>query len=167
MAELDRRTILRVGALTGVIGTAGPLLAACGGGDDGAATGGGATGGRATTGDGGPTDQPTETPAPSGTGDAPPSNGLASTSDIPVGGGTVFADADVVITQPTAGEFKAFSAVCTHQGCTVGEVTQGSIICPCHGSVYSIEDGSVQGGPAPAPLAEKALVVEGDQLVLG
>lgn len=164
MAELDRRTILRVGALAGAIGTAGPLLAACGGGNDGGAeTGGAATGGAETTGAG----DPTEAPAPDSTGDAPPSNALASTSDIPVGGGTVFPDADVVITQPTAGAFKAFSAVCTHQGCTVGEVTQGSIICPCHGSVYSIEDGSVQGGPAPAPLAEKTLVVEGDQLVLG
>jgi Rieske Fe-S protein len=159
MVELDRRTILRVGALTGVIGTAGPLLAACGGGDEGAA----ATGGTETTGGG----EPPETSTPDSTGDAPPSNGLASTADIPVGGGTVFPDADVVITQPAAGEFKAFSAICTHQGCTVGEVTQGSIICPCHGSVYSIEDGSVQGGPAPAPLAEKTLLVEGDQLILG
>src|SRR6187549_1173439 len=65
---------------------------------------------------------------------------LAAASSIPVGGGTVFADKDVVVTQPTAGEYKAFSATCTHQGCKVKSVADGVIVCPCHGSKFAIAD---------------------------
>jgi len=89
---------------------------------------------------------------------------IASTADVPVGGGTIFADENIVLTQPTEGEFKAFTAVCTHQGCTVNTVKDGTINCPCHGSMYSIEDGSVVGGPAPAALAELKLTVDGDSI---
>ena len=89
------------------------------------------------------------------------------TSDIAVGGGTVFANQDVVVTQPTAGTFKAFDATCTHQGCQVGDVSEGTIHCPCHNSRFSIEDGSPQSGPATRPLAEVAISVEGDQIKLG
>ncbi len=89
-----------------------------------------------------------------------------STTDIPVGGGKIFAAEEIVVTQPSAGDFKAFSAVCTHQGCTVGQVAQGAIICPCHFSVFSIEDGSVESGPAPSPLPEKTVTVSGDTLTV-
>lgn len=78
---------------------------------------------------------------------------LAATSSVPVGGGTVLADQKIVLTQPTAGTFKAFSAVCTHQGCVVGNVSNGVIVCPCHGSAFHIADGSVANGPAQSPLA--------------
>ena len=91
---------------------------------------------------------------------------LATTSSIPVGGGTVFADKDVVVTQPTAGEFKAFSATCTHQGCKVKSVADGVIVCPCHGSKFAIADGAVTAGPAKSPLPEKSVSVEGDSIVL-
>ena len=91
---------------------------------------------------------------------------LTSTSDVPVGGGTVFADQDVVVTQPTAGDFKAFSATCTHQGCKVKSVADGVIVCPCHGSKFAIADGAVTAGPAKSPLPEKTISVEGDSILL-
>jgi Rieske Fe-S protein len=86
-------------------------------------------------------------------------------ADIPVGSGKVFADAQTVITQPKQGEFKAFSAVCTHQGCLVETVTN-TINCPCHGSKYSITDGSVVNPPAPKPLPPKTIQVEGETLTV-
>lgn len=92
---------------------------------------------------------------------------LASTSDIPVGGGKVIDEQQVVVTQPSKGDFKAFTAVCTHQGCTVSSVSEGTINCACHGSRYAVEDGSVQGGPAPAPLAEVPIKVQGGKIVRG
>ena len=91
---------------------------------------------------------------------------LASTGDIPVGGGTVFANQKVVVTQPTPGTFEAFSAICTHQGCTVNKVTSGTIDCPCHGSKFAIADGSVVHGPASRPLPKRQVTVAGDALLL-
>ena len=92
---------------------------------------------------------------------------LASTSDIPVDGGKVLSAKQIVITQPAAGTFKAFTAVCTHQGCIVASVTGGTINCPCHGSKFSIKDGSVVNGPATSPLAPVAIEVEGTSIVQG
>ena len=91
---------------------------------------------------------------------------LAATSDIPVGGGKIFDTQLTVVTQPTAGEFKAFSAVCTHMGCTVNQIAGGRIDCPCHGSEYSITDGAVLAGPAPKPLPAKPFKVTGDSIFL-
>ncbi|MFJ9906110.1 Rieske (2Fe-2S) protein [Streptomyces sp. NPDC101152] len=106
----------------------------------------------------------------SGSGSSPvPASGgqeLAKTSEIPVGGGKIFNDQKVVVTQPAKGEFKAFSAICTHQGCTVGSVANGTIDCPCHGSKYRIADGSVAGGPAPKPLPPAPIKVEGNSIHL-
>ncbi|MEV0262467.1 Rieske (2Fe-2S) protein [Streptomyces sp. NPDC050617] len=92
---------------------------------------------------------------------------LARTSEIPQGGGKVFKDRKMVVTQPAKGSFKAFSAVCTHQGCLVGDVANGTINCPCHGSKYSIEDGSVRHGPTTKPLPATPVSVQGDSLRLG
>jgi Rieske Fe-S protein len=91
---------------------------------------------------------------------------LASTADIPVGGGEVFTDQKVVVTQPQPGTFKAFSAVCTHQGCTVSKVASGTIDCSCHGSKFAIADGSVVNGPALRPLEERQVTVSGDTIQL-
>lgn len=90
---------------------------------------------------------------------------LTATSEVPVGGGVILGDQKIVVTQPTEGEFMAFTAVCTHQGNTVTSVEDGVIECSFHGSSYSAETGEVEGGPAPSPLAEVAIKVDGDQIV--
>lgn len=107
-------------------------------------------------------------PNASTVGSAAPSGGqeLAKTSDIPLGGGKVFKDRKVVVTQPKKGEFKAFSAICTHQGCTVNRVADGTIDCPCHGSKYRIADASVAHGPATRPLPAEKITVEGNSIRL-
>ena len=92
---------------------------------------------------------------------------LASTSDIPVGSGKIFKTEKVVVTQPSAGEYNGFSAVCTHMGCLVSTISDGTIDCPCHGSRYSITNGSVVGGPAPSPLPSQAIKVSGTSIFLG
>ncbi|OEJ97190.1 Rieske (2Fe-2S) protein [Streptomyces thermolilacinus] len=91
---------------------------------------------------------------------------LAKTSEIPEGGGKVFADRGVVVTRPAAGQFKAFSALCTHQGCAVKDIADGVINCPCHGSKFDAADGSVKAGPATSPLAPAPITVEGDSIRL-
>ena len=91
---------------------------------------------------------------------------LAATSQIPVGSGMIFPGPQVVVTQPTAGEFKAFSAVCTHMGCIVNQISDGTIDCPCHGSQYSITTGDVVTGPAPRPLPAKQIKVSGGSVFL-
>jgi Rieske Fe-S protein len=147
--DVQRRTVLQTGGLIAV----GGLVAACSsGGSESAATPAPATTGAA---------------APSGS--APATSGagaVAQTSDIPVGGGLIIAEPAVVITQPTAGEFKAFTAICTHQGCLVSEVVNNEIICPCHGSRFSAADGAVLTGPAQTPLTAAGVTVDGGSVVL-
>jgi Rieske Fe-S protein len=84
----------------------------------------------------------------------------AKTSDIPVGGGKIFPDVTTVITQPTAGTFQAFSSICTHAGCPVAAVTS-TIDCSCHGSKFSLSDGSPVNGPATTPLPARTVTVSG------
>lgn len=91
---------------------------------------------------------------------------IGKASDVPVGGGKIFADKKVVVTQLTKGDFKAYSAVCTHQGCIVSSIDKTEIHCPCHGGAYSIKDGSVVGGPAPAPLAPEMVADDAGTLKL-
>jgi Rieske Fe-S protein len=86
---------------------------------------------------------------------------LGTASEIPVGGGKIFTANKVVVTQPSAGEYKAFSAVCTHMQCLVDKVSNGTIQCPCHGSQFSITNGSVVAGPAPSPLPVQPITVSG------
>ncbi|MFE1198280.1 Rieske (2Fe-2S) protein [Streptomyces olivaceoviridis] len=131
-----RRTVM---AAAGAAGLA-AALTACGSGDDSSGTvdTGSATGGTA----------------------------LARTADIPEGGGKIFKDQGVVVTQPSAGTYKAFSSKCTHQGCAVGSVANGVIVCPCHNSEFSVTDGSVKRGPATRPLPAAKITVSGDEITL-
>jgi Rieske Fe-S protein len=162
--HLDRRTVLRGAAIV----AAGAGLAACG--DDAASP--------AATSSAAPTTTATaigsfsEAPAaPVESSDATDAgsaeNALGQAADVPVGSGVIFEDAKVVVTQPTAGSFKAFSAVCTHQGCLVSKVETDKILCNCHGSSFSITDGSVLGGPAPTPLPAQDISVDAGNIRLG
>ncbi|HEX8343484.1 MAG TPA: Rieske (2Fe-2S) protein [Actinoplanes sp.] len=149
-----RRAVL-VGA--GAVGAT-AVLAACGT-DTPASTGNAGTGSGAN-------DAPLPAGSPNpGTGSSGGSGGktLIAAADVPTGGGVI--KGDYVITQPTEGTFKAFSKVCTHQGCPVTKVTDGLINCKCHNSNFSIEDGSVQSGPAKKPLEETKVTLDGDDIV--
>ncbi|MFH7599640.1 Rieske (2Fe-2S) protein [Streptomyces racemochromogenes] len=147
-SQTARRTVLAAGAAA----LAGGTLAACGGGENKSAT------------------EPTGPQAPSAAASAPPSaptgsapqqaaKPLVDSSKVPVGGGTVLKEAKLVVTQPTAGSFRCFSAVCPHQGCLVNKVADGTIDCPCHGSRFQVADGAVTHGPATRGLEEKKIVV--------
>ncbi|MFF7202977.1 MULTISPECIES: Rieske (2Fe-2S) protein [unclassified Streptomyces] len=140
---IARRTVV---AAAGGAGLA-VALTACGGSDD----GGGSV---------------SEQPGDGGTGSTGGTGGkvIATTADIPEGGGKVVGD--VVITQPRAGEFKAFSSKCTHQGCAVKDVADGVITCPCHQSKFDATDGSVKAGPATTPLPPADITVDGNSIKL-
>ena len=114
-------------------------------------------------------------PAPRGSGQSRPAarkkakpkgTVLGQASDIAVGGGAIYTAAKVVVTQPASGQYKAFSAVCTHVGCLVNKVTSGTIDCPCHGSEFKITNGAVVAGPAPSPLPARQIKIVDDQVVL-
>ncbi|MFE2016450.1 Rieske (2Fe-2S) protein [Streptomyces sp. NPDC059499] len=143
-----RRTVLTAGAAA--------LATGCGSSGDGDSDGSTAPASASETGK-----SPEASGTPTGTGE------LTRTSDVPVGGGTIFKDRKVVVTQPKAGEFKAFSAVCTHAGCIVASVSDGTINCACHGSKFSITDAAVEAGPATRPLPAEQITVEGDSIRLG
>jgi Rieske Fe-S protein len=158
----DRRTVLRSAAVAGLAGVSVPLLAACGSNGDsaGSTPSTGASSGAPSSST--PTSAPTSAPssASGGGGGAV----LGATADVPVGGGKIFTDAKIVVTQPTAGQFKGFSAVCTHAGCIVNQVMD-TIDCPCHGSKYNLTTGAVEAGPAPSPLPSVAVTVKGANIV--
>ncbi len=103
-------------------------------------------------------------PSASGGTAAPAAKAIAKTSDVPVGSGVIVGE--VVVTQPSAGVFKGLSAKCTHKGCTVDKVADGTIDCPCHGSKFNL-DGTVANGPAQEPLAVENITVQGDSIMLG
>ncbi len=141
--KISRRHV--IGGAT-VAGVGVPLLAACGSGDSIASDNGAGSGSTGST--GGPVT-------------------LGPTSDVPVGGGKIYANANVVVTQPTAGDFQAFSATCTHRGCQVSSITADTIDCGCHGSKFSLKDGSVVTGPATQPLEKANVKVDGTNIVEG
>ncbi|MCX5374413.1 Rieske (2Fe-2S) protein [Streptomyces sp. NBC_00103] len=152
-----RRTVVAAAGAAGLS----VALTACGGSDDDSSSSSASAGTSGSTGS-------TEAASSGGTGggDNAAAGALATTADIPEGGGKVFDSEKVVVTQPTAGTYKAFSAVCTHQGCAVKSISDGVINCPCHNSNFSITDGSVKSGPAQKPLPEVAITVSGDSITL-
>ncbi|MCX6416046.1 MAG: Rieske (2Fe-2S) protein [Actinobacteria bacterium] len=141
---VERRTVLQVSGVLAV----GGVLAACGGGAGSEPSG--AAAGAAS-----------EAAGASGEGAA-----IALVGDVPVGGGVVNDEVAIVVTQPSDGSIKAFTAVCPHQGCLVSEVVDNEIICPCHDSRFSAVDGAVLQGPATEGLAAASVVVQGDSIVL-
>ncbi|MBI4901624.1 MAG: Rieske (2Fe-2S) protein [Actinobacteria bacterium] len=94
------------------------------------------------------------------------SGATVKVTEVPVGGGVIMQSASFVVTQPTAGTFKAFSSVCTHEGCPVTQISNGAIICTCHNSHFSVADGSVISGPARRALAAAKVTRSGDSLVV-
>lgn len=137
--RVPRKTVLAGAG----IGLAAAAVAACSSGSESSESGSASSSGSA----------PSASPA----GDA-----LATTAEVPVGSGVIVGE--VVLTQPVAGDFKGFSAVCTHTGCLLNEIADGTINCPCHGSKFSL-DGAVVNGPASKPLEPMALRVQGDSIV--
>ena len=106
----------------------------------------------------------TAAPSASGGTAAPAAKAIAKTTDVPVGSGVIVGD--IVVTQPTAGVFKGFSAKCTHKGCILDKVADGTVDCPCHGSKFNL-DGTVAHGPADKPLEAENITVQGETIVLG
>jgi nitrite reductase/ring-hydroxylating ferredoxin subunit len=143
--QVPRQHVIRGAGLVLTAGT----LAACGSSEEKPAAGGESSSSAASS------SAPAE-PAPGG-------GAIAKTADVPVGSGVIVDD--IVVTQPVAGEFKGFSSKCTHKGCAVNKVADGTIDCPCHGSKFNL-DGSVVKGPATEPLEAKQISVEGDSIVL-
>lgn len=141
--QIGRRTVLALGGGA----AAAVVLAACSSGDP--------AGSEASSGSEAST-------AGGATGEA-----LATVDQIPVGGGVVIPDPAIVVTQPESSVYKAFTAICPHQGCLVDEVVDNEIICPCHGSRFSAVDGAVLVGPATEGLAPEPIVVQGTEITLG
>jgi Rieske Fe-S protein len=146
---LARRTVLVTG---GALGAA-AALAACGGSGEGTAASSS-------------TPESSGGPAPSGSA-APTGEVLGPVDQVNVGSGVVYDGPKVVVTQPAEGDIRGFTAVCPHQGCLVSEVTNNEILCPCHGSLFSAQDGAVLVGPATTGLAAVDVSVVDDQVVLG
>jgi len=161
---VSRRTLIVTG---GAVGAA-AALAACGGGGASQTSAAASSAPASNATSSAPASSPSATSsAPATSAPAPAGDALTTVADIPVGGGQVFDGPKVVVTQPEAGVVKGFTAVCPHQGCLVSTVTNNEILCPCHGSLFSAEDGAVIAGPATTGLAPAAVTVDGDNVVLG
>lgn len=160
----SRSTRRGVLAGVGLVGLAGAVSACGSGGPSSSSAGTTAGAPSATTGAG---SAPSSASGGGGSTARAQGSALATTSEIPVGSGKIFTSEKIVVTQPNSGDFKAFSAVCTHMGCIVSTISNGTIDCPCHGSQYSISTGAVVGGPAPSPLPAQTIKVTGSNIFLG
>jgi len=164
-----RRTVLRAAGLTALVGGGG-VLAACSADAEVAAPPAASSAAPSASASSSAPASPSASPSPSASASsaAPPapSGPSVPVADVPVGGGVILDDAKYVVTQPTEGEFKAFSSICTHQGCPVSEIRGEAIVCNCHGSEFSIQDGSVLKRPADEPLEEAKATVSGKNVVV-
>ncbi|HWC21878.1 MAG TPA: Rieske (2Fe-2S) protein [Flexivirga sp.] len=155
----QRRVVLRSAGLAGGAVAASAALAACGGSSGSSGSSAGAASAAPSSADAG------SAGASGGAGAAGSGKGIAK-SKVPVGSGVIDNDLKAVVTQPASGEFKAFSYVCTHQGCPVSQISGDTITCPCHGSEFSTKDGSVKNGPATKPLTPMKATVQGSQVIV-
>lgn len=155
---VSRRVVVRGAFAVGLLGAGATSLTGCGEGSASAA---------------GPAPDPTGTIRPTASGTPRTKSEVyprtpeqrspgvfARASDIPVGGGRVYPEQKIVVTQPTEGTFRGFGATCTHTGCLVDTVENRQIICPCHGSRFAIAHGNVERGPALLPLPKQAITVD-------
>lgn len=173
MEKISRERFIWLGTALGV-GAASASLVACGGssggssgGGSGSSGGGGSQGGK-SGGSGGGNSGGSEASSSSSGGDAKASGAaIAGESEVAPGSAVTFKDSGspAVLVHLKNGDFVAYSAVCTHQGCTV-EYQGGQLACPCHGSVFDPAKGAeVVAGPAPSPLPEIPVKVEGGDVV--
>lgn len=170
--KATRRTVLRAAGLTTLVAGSSASLVACGSDDAAAPAAGPASSGAPST-----AESSSAAPSPSesasasesasgGASSAPATGPTVVASDVPEGSGFIMPNGDYVVTQPTKGSYKAFNKKCTHKGCPVSQITNKEIICRCHNSKFSIEDGSVIDGPATAPLSTAKATLTGDQIVI-
>jgi Rieske Fe-S protein len=141
-SELTRRSVVRGTIVAGLAAVAGFVVARTSSAARGGSPSAAANGYGAATGSGG--------------------TKLADLGSVPAGGGLVVESARVVLVRDRQGEVRAFSATCTHQGCTVEAVSDGVIHCPCHGSGFDAATGAVVAGPATRPLATVTVEVRDD-----
>ncbi|MFF2848189.1 Rieske (2Fe-2S) protein [Streptomyces sp. NPDC058001] len=158
----SRRTVVTAVGAAGLAAA----LTACGSSDDSQSAGSAQSDGGASSDAGNGGGNTAGSPSGNASADGGAGASLAKTSDIPVGGGKIFGDEGVVVTQPTQGDFKAFSNRCTHAQCPVTSIEGGTINCPCHGSKFSIADGSVVHDPATTALPPKQIKVTGEEITL-
>ena len=164
---ISRERFIRLGAALGVGAASASVLAACGGGSSGGDSGSnGAGGGEYNAGSGG---SKTETGKPSAkktSGAEKQASGgqaIARASEVQPGSAVKFEDAGnpAVLVHLQSGDFVAYSAICTHQQCTVA-YRNGQLACPCHGSVFDpANNGRVVSPPAQQPLPEIPVEVRG------
>jgi Rieske Fe-S protein len=163
-----RRTILRTAGLLGLTGAGAAALGACAEASSGSPPAAPSAPESSAPTSPSPTAAATSSKPSASTAKKAPKGPSVATSKVPVGGGVILENADYVVTQPSKGKYKAFSKICTHQGCPVASVVNGVIHCNCHGSEYSIKDGSVTNPPAPKALAEaETAVFEGKVYITG
>ncbi|MFE5538022.1 Rieske (2Fe-2S) protein [Streptomyces sp. NPDC056492] len=135
-----RRTVLKgAAAIAGAVG-AGAALSAC------------STGGNSGSGSPAVPAAPVE---------------LGAVSEVPVGGSKLFREKKLVVSCPAEGQYKAFSAQCTHAGCVLDKIDDGEGNCPCHGSRFDVTTGKVLRGPATDPLPAVPVKAEGGKLIAG
>ncbi len=170
--KISRRRFIHLGTALGVGAAGASVLAACGGGGAGGESGNGSGGGGGEYGGdagGGGSKESSGNKTDGGT-EKQPSGGeaIARTSEVAPGSAVKFKDSGnpAVLVHLQSGDFVAYSAVCTHQQCTVATVADGTINCTCHGSKFGVADGSVSSGPATSPLPAANIKVDGDSIML-
>ena len=169
---LERRNLLRVAGMVALAGGGAAALAACSPAQTPTTTPSAAAPSSAAPSSAAPSSAAPSSAAPTSAAPssaapkaAPPSGPSVTAADVPVGSGVIMDEPnDYVVTQPTKGDFKAFTAICTHQQCRVTEMRGDKIHCNCHQSEFSIKDGSVTQDPATEPLEEFKVAVSGGKV---